>query len=591
MIIGQTINKEMGRGYEKAPMHSFAESFVQLTQNIMNESACELYTDTVRTMMNPHAYQAIKNFFVQESADEAMFTDPSDYDDHIITMEQQCDNDRKAILEHTTGSSMNPMIGMTFPLHKWILMNMVFDKGSIPKFVTATPKFTISMEYRILVDTEGNELDMFRDQNKMTDAINKTAALQEFELPAIPFTDDNEIVHTYLGGLAGADHLSIETCVSAVKVEGVYYEVGDILPDEVTGYVEPTGKVADVAGTHDTWYRVNYPFTPVYGEFDRGLMQPIKITVKSFDGANVTYVDKVDIVSGTMSNDRLNIQLLKNTGDITGLRVTSRLDTSNARATTCSVRWKEKTDIVEIPNAIPINTTVSPEETKDIAALYNVNQVTKIMELTKTVLANYKDDMIKRELDKSYLMMDPRDKTYSQFDFAPREGYRGDHIQWRRDTFMDHFDSQVTQLLMVLNDPNMTVTVFGDPDLVRKLRPVDYSYQSPANIGPVDLDFEHTIVTTNKRVYHFIGSDKLRGCTELIVVLCPRGTDRIIYRIYDYQMYLSNEIRNADNPSLPALHAFERWKFVSYQPVQGRINILHPSGLTDHYDYVQVKNV
>lgn len=591
MIIGQTSDKVLGRGYENAPMHSFAESFVQLTQNIMNESACELYTDTVRTMMNPQAYQAIKNFFVQESADESMFTNPADYEDHIVTMEQQCDNDRNAILEHTSTAAMNPMIGMTFPLHKWILMNMVFDKGSIPKFVAAAPKFTISMEYRILVDTEGNELDMFRDQNKMTDAIEKTAAVKEFELPALPFTDDNEIVHTYLGGLAGADHLSIETYVSGVKVKDVYYEVGDILPDPQTGYVEPDGEVATEAGTHDTWYRVNCTFAPVYGEFDRGMMQPIKITVKELDGATVKYVDKTDIVSGTMTNDRLNIQLLKSTGDIAGLRVTSRLDTSNARATTCSVRWREKTDIVEIPNAIPINTTISPEETKDIAALYNVNQVTKIMELTKTVLANYKDDKIKRELDKSFKTMPATDKHYTEFDFAPREGYQGDHVAWRRDTFMDHFDSHVTHLLQVLNDPNMTITVFGDPDLVRKLRPTEYTWQSPANIGPVDLDFEHTIVQTNKRVYHFIGSDKLRGNTELIVVLCPRASDRIVYRIYDYQMYLSNEIRNADNPSLPALHAFERWKFVAYQPVQGRINIKHVSGLTDHYDYVQVKSV
>ena len=44
-------------------------------------------------------------------------------------------------------------------------------------------------------------------------------------------------------------------------------------------------------------------------------------------------------------------------------------------------------------------------------------------------------------------------------------------------------------------------------------------------------------------------------------------------------MYMSNEIRNADNPALPAIHAFERWKFTEFQPVQGRIKIVNPSGL------------
>lgn len=589
MVIGEVAKTNLASNYSKDPMHSFAESFVQLTQNIVNEGTCgEFYTNPLRVLLSPTGSQALKNFFVENSYDAAGMT-PDQIQEHVEDMEQQFDNDRAAVLENTVGADINPMIGMTFPLHKFILMNMVFDKGAIPKFVTRSPKFTVSMEYRILVDTEGRELDMFLDQNLMTDAIEKTAALTEFELPSLPFTDDNEIVHTYLGGQAGADHLSIETAITGIKIKDVYFEVGDILPDETTGYVERGGKVAEVAAKHDVWYKVNYPFTPAYGEFERALMKSVEIQHKTLSGSDVVVTKTADMITGTMNKDRLNIQVMK--GNIAGIRVTSRLDTSSARATTCSVKWKQKTDIVEIPNAIPIDTTVSPEETKDIAALYNVNQVTKIMSMIKTVLGNYKDDKIKRSLDDSYQTMDARSKKFARFDYAPREGYHGDHVTWRRDTFFDFFDSQVTQLLQVLNDPNVVVTVFGDPDLVRKITPVDYSYQTPSSIGPVDLDYTKTVVTSDKRVYQFIGSDKMRGNTEFIVILCPKGTDRIIYRIYDYQMYISNEIRNADNPALPNIHAFERWKFFEYQPVQGRIEILHPSGLTDHYDYVQVKQM
>ena len=587
MIIGET-RQNMSDNYKYDPMHSYVESFVNLAEGILNESATDIYTDPSRAFLMKGANEALKQFFVENSYDPEGMT-PDEIEDHIATMEQQYDNDRKGILEHVTGSYMNPMIGISIPMHKFILMNMVFDKGSIPKFVARSPKFTISMEYRILVDTEGNELDMFRDQNLMTDAIEKTAAETEFELPALPFTDDNEIVHTYLGGLAGADHLSIETRVSAFKIEDQYFEIGDILPDPETGYIEPDGEVAESAGVREVWVRCNYPFTPVYGEVERGLMANVQYEYKVQEGGDVTIKKVNDLISGTMNKDRLNVQVLK--GNIKGIRVTSRLDTSGARLTTCSVRWKEKTDIVEIPNAIPIDVTISPEETKDIAALYNVNQVTKLMSMMKTVLGNYKDDLIRRDLDRSYKTMDVRSKTYSQFDYAPREGYHGDHVEWRQKTFFDFFDSQMTKLYQVLNDPNMTVTVFGDPDLVRKITPPSYSYQTPGSIGPVQLDFTKTVVTSDSRVYNFIGSDKLRGSTEFIVILCPKGTDRIVYRIYDYQMYISNEIRNADNPALPNIHAFERWKFVEYQPVQGRINILHPTGLTDHYDFVQVKQM
>lgn len=587
MIIGEAPRQNMSDSYKSDPMHSYAESFVNLAEGILNENAVELYSDPTRAFVQKGSNEALKNFFVEKSYDPEGMT-PDEIEDHIATMEQQYDNDRKGILEHVTGSYMNPMIGITIPMHKFILMNMVFDKGSIPKFVARSPKFTISMEYRILVDTEGNELDMFRDQNLMTDAIEKTAAETEFELPALPFTDDNEIVHTYLGGLAGADHLSIETRVSAFKVTDQYFEIGDILPDSETGYIEPDGEVATSAGVREVWVRCNYPFTPVYGEVERGLMANVQYEYKINDG-EVKITKMNDLISGTMNKDRLNVQVLK--GNINGIRVTSRLDTSSARLTTCSVRWKEKTDIVEIGPAIPIDVTISPEETKDIAALYNINQVTKLMGMMKTVLGNYKDDMIRRNLDKSYKTMDVRSKTYANFDYAPREGYHGDHVEWRQKTFFDFFDSQMTRLYQVLNDPNMTVTVFGDPDLVRKITPPSYSYQTPGSIGPVQLDFTKTVVTSDNRVYNFIGSDKLRGSTEFIVILCPRGTDRIIYRIYDYQMYISNEIRNSDNPALPNIHAFERWKFVEYQPVQGRINILHPTGLTDHYDFVQVKQI
>ena len=67
-----------------------------------------------------------------------------------------------------------------------------------------------------------------------------------------------------------------------------------------------------------------------------------------------------------------------------------------------------------------------------------------------------------------------------------------------------------------------------------------------------------------------------------MILLIPKNTNRIVYRLYDYQMYISNEIRDAENPQLPALTAFQRYKFFEYQPVQGRLRIANPSGLRSH---------
>ena len=211
MVVGEA-RRKTSDNYKNNPMHSFAESFVNLASGILNESVTDIYQDPGRALLLKTSNDALKRFFVENSYDPGGM-DPDEIQEHVEDMEQLYDNDRDAILEHVQGSYMNPMIGISIPMHKFILMNMVFDKGSIPKFVARSSKFPISMEYRVLIDTEGNELDFFRDQNLMTDAINKTARETEFTLPAIPFTDDNEIVHTYLGGLAGADHLSIDKSI------------------------------------------------------------------------------------------------------------------------------------------------------------------------------------------------------------------------------------------------------------------------------------------------------------------------------------------------------------------------------------------
>jgi hypothetical protein len=495
-------------------------------------------------------------------------------------MENQFENDREAVLEHVSSAEMNPVIGMTFPLHKNILMNMVFDKGAIPKVVAVEPKTTLTMETRILVKPDGTEIDMFREQNLMTPAIDASAPLVDigFTLPEVEGTN---VVEDELDGTS-VDNLSIDTFICAVQIKDVYIDEGDVLPN-TDGYIIPGGTVAtaETKGNKDVWYRVNMQFAPGYGEYDRTLMSPVSIAHKKNTGTELapvieTVVTK-DMISASMHKNRFNISSIS--AKINAVRVRARLDTSNGMIKACSVKWQSKSRIVEIGPAIPINTTISPDEVKDIGALYNVNQLTKVMSLFKSVMGNYKDDKIHQNLNESYARLDDSQKAYNTFDFAVREGYMLDHVEWRHKTFMDFFDSHVTKLLQVLNDPNMTITVFGDPDIVKKISPTEYTYQTPSSIGPVELDFVKTVTTSDKRVYQFIGSDKLRGNTELIVVLCPRNTDRVIYRIYDYQLYVSNEIRNSVNPTLPAIHAFERWKFVEYQPVQGRVKILNPTGL------------
>lgn len=637
-VVGEVVRKPGSNGYQHDSMAGLAKEFLNLSNSILEEGRLDVYSEPSKVLRKDITNSAMKEFFIENSADPKGMT-AEEYEDHLVMMEQLYENDRVACLEHSGMGQYNPVIGMTFPIHKNIMLNNIFDKGAIPKFVATSPKFTVSMETRWLIDPETNEkIDMWKEQYKMTDAIEKAAPLKSLYLP-LPEAENTNVIETLFG--VPADHntnLSIESHVSGLigkrvvfpgqtvtlvlsVTDGgvVTYENFQYTNTTTTAYVLPTQTPSDLVlptptGTEvyavvGVVYDWRGAFVPAYGTYDRQICEqfalPIvtsvaagtltdtwALTITLANGSTVV-VDNatselavpdeyktVGFISGFSKDNRFGITT--SNANVLGVLLTSRLDTSSAMLKTPSVSWSVRTDIIEIPNRIPINVTISPEEVKDISALYQINQLTKVMSLMKISLANYKDDLIRRFLDQSYLTMPADQKIGRRFDFAPSQNYALDPIEWRYKTFMDALDTHATQLLHVLNDPNVTFNIIGRDDLIRKITPTDYTYQTPSSIGPVELDFVKTVVTSDKRTYQFISSDKLRDSNNLMIILCPRNSERFIYRIYDYQMYLSNEIRNITNPALPAVHAFERWIAKEYQPVQGRIRILNPTGLRNY---------
>ena len=563
-------------GYSMREMMPLAKELSDVAHDILNESGIDIYTNPYGALNLKSTRDTLCDMFVNESADPASMS-MEEYNEHCADMREQFTNDCEALLEYAPMNQFNPVIGMTFPIHKNILMNNIFDKGAIPKFVAREPKFTLTMETRILVTPDGQEIDMFLEQNKMYAAIESTAPIKDtiLDLPEKMTTNVLEETFDVPTGYSRDYNLSIESNISAVLVDA-WCEVGDTYYD-VDNDEEVT---ADTAGTYPVWKKIiPINFTPYYGEYDRICMGRFVVVVPRSEAGDGSDVEN-EIITGTISGYTVKnmFNIVCDNDEVTKIKLSARIDTSSAMLRTCSVRWKTNTQIVEIPPAIPINTPISPEEVKDVGALYQVNQLNKILSMIKLSLGNYKDDKIHAFLDESFVRMPASNKLKATFDFAPREGYYSDHVEWRNKTFMDALDTHATYLLQVLNDPNMTITVIGNADLIRKITPTEYTYQTPSNIGPVALEFQKTVVTSDRRVYNFISSDKLRDNKNLIVLLCPRNTERIVYRIYDYQLYVSNEIRNAVNPSLPAMHAFERFKLVEYQPVQARIKILNPTG-------------
>ena len=584
MVAGERSRAKAGAAsYRSDRNYAFAKAFVEAAQNILTNESYDLFSEPQRAVRSSSAVkEALREFFCNDFIDENNTEMTAEQlEDEKNSVNEMFENDMDALTENVVQQDYAPMVGLAAPIHKLILMNNVFAQGGgIQKVTAVSPSFTISLERRYLIKPDGTKIDMWLQQNEIADAIDATAPVRTFDLN-LPLKEADKDFIAELGGTS-IDSLSMQTHISGIYAENVYIAEGDHLPDD-DGWFSTKGKVADAseAGLKNGWFHVNIPFTPNYGlnKLDRSASRPVTVKFKKNAAGDIKVI--TDTLFASLNDNKIAVTTVKgNVDGIKKIRIDAKLDTSNAMHPEASVSWDISTDYVEIYEAPPINTTISPEEVKDVAALYDANQATKIIANTKTALSEYKDKKIYNYLNDAYDRGDENNTFSGSFDFAVPEGYALDWVTFRAATFMDYLDDYATRMLQVLNDPNMTISVYGDPRIVRKLTPTEYSYQAPSNIGPVVLDYTQTIVNTkDQRVYNFVGTDKMRNTNELMILLNPRNSERICFRIYDYQLFISNEIRNAVNHALPAIHAFDRWRMYSMFEILGKIDILNPSGL------------
>ena len=572
--VGERKNPSMGN-FSKDPMYAYAAKFCESQQNIFREAQVDYAADPVRALAFKSGRDELKRFFVEDSViGDSNSIGAERYQDELNMMNEAFVNDVQAIRENSvTGmANFNPMVGLSLPMHKYLMLNCVFAQA-VPRFVAKSPSWTETMETRYMITPDGRKIDIANQQNEIFGAWKE--ANRPVEVPmALPEAATTDILDQYFHVSRLSHNLSVATHISAVAIED-YAKTGDtVLTIGDDGTITESEATED--GTALVWKPWRAEFNPGYGEYNRVIVQPVDIRTTNASG-------EVNITHDTLfASQKENMFEINSGGKIKAVRMTARYDASTRMLKTNRVEWQERTTFVQIPESDGITIPITPEEVKDIGAQYGINQVTKYMSMIKDVLENVKDDDIKEHLDESFTRLDDDHKLAKTIDLAPRDGYAHSHLQWIQDTFMSTLDDFITGLITVLRDPNMEIFIMGRPGIIRKITPIEYTYQAPASVGPIELDFKKTVVTSDKRVYNFISSDKLFGNDNLFVLLHPKNTNRIVYRLYDYQMYISNEIRDAENPSLPALTAFQRYKFFEFQPVQGRIFIANPTGLREH---------
>lgn len=571
--VGERKRPNMGN-FSKDPMYKYAAAFCDVQNNILRESQVDYSFEPIRASKFKGAVSALREFYTENSViGDKNHIGAEEYQDQLDMMNEAFTNDLQAVQENAAAgmNTYNPIIGLSLPMHKYLMMNCVFAQA-LPRFVAKCPAWTETMETRYMVTPEGKKIDIANQQNEIFGAWK--SANMPVEVPIkLPEAETVDILDQYFKVSRVSHNLSTATHISAVLV--------DEFIKEGMEYVDLEGditvpKKADADGVHPVWKPVKLEFTPGYGELNRNIIQPVDFIVSTSETETQPFHDTI------FATQKDNMFSIQSTGKVKAVKMLARYDASSRMLKTNKVSWEERSKFVSIPESDGITVPVTPEEVKDIGALYGINQVTKYMSIIKDIFENVKDDDIKQTLDESYVRLDDDHKLAKTIDFAPPMNYLNGYKQWINETFMDQLDEVVTGLLTILRDPNMRVCVIGRPSIIRKVTPIEYSYTTPQNVGPVELDFKKTVVTSDKREYNFISSDKLWGNDNLIILLIPKNSNRIVYRLYDYQMYISNEIRDAENPALPAITAFQRYLTFEFQPLQGRVLIANSSGLRTH---------
>ena len=626
MILGTKENDIQDlRGYENDPLYPYVESFINVVKAPQYLNEGYNYFGNIRDYMrNPATRDEMKRFFVENSYDpmdprycqEGKNANPAalrNIAEHTEYMEQLFENDLSApdahgkswgilgsgwnsVNEASSLADFNNVVGMSLPVHKNILMNAVFDQV-LPKKVSRSNRFTESIETREMIDTDGKRIDMFYEQNKMTPAINKSIPQARVFIP-LPEMRTINILQSVFGLTGRKYHLSVKSAVVGIIAES-WTEPGDTYFDPSDQKFKTVPTSGGSAGMRLVLFKCNpIHFDPFYGDYDAVINCPIKFKIYKD-----SYADESNavIVDGALSGARYRDDMFhfsfmtpttyvpKSESDpkpvtVAGLLFYAAADASSAAFPTVQFDWRVKTKQYQIPDQPHITVTVTPESVKDIQASYDVNQITKLMSMMQLALLHWKDDNILKELDKSFLTMPDSQKVSAAIDWAPPLQFNGTPRQWRRDMYMEQLNRYVTRMLQVLNDENMTVLVFGSPNVIENVIPEDFSYTSPSSIGPVQLDFTKTVCSSGRRTFNFVSSQKLRNDNNFIILLIPRNTMRITYELIDYQLYVSNELRDTEHYEAPAMTCFERWFFLQFQPVQGRIMNLNIMGTREQLE-------
>ena len=520
---------------------------------VLRENNYDPFYNFGEILADPQVYDQYVDSLLETSEDET----------ERLQLRQLYDNTREEILKESTFNSIAPIQSIIMPLIRKLWAKTAFKEG-INTVVAKVPTMTIKYEEPYIKDRNGNEYPL-------PDALYNSD--DRFEKPAVhgDWIALADIVTA--GGWLNLLDLTIIDGVAASAVAGDAIDSSDLMIYSVEMRVDD-----GAGGTMDVEVVINSRLS-----FD----QKFYHVCSTVDGNGVT---QQDIIMGSINCDTGQFTMSAVNGIIQRFKFKGTL-IQDANTRTDTIGFRIKTKNISIPHGPHLDAPMPIEPLQDLSALYNIDGVTRTIDLMSQTVATKIDKYIQKFLVDSFNKAAAGTGNYpynafvftGTFDANPTAGYSGSPTSWRTE-LRSVIDWWANKLQVHSRFSQGYFVVFGNPLDMQLIPDIDWQFTGVnRQKGGVGIDYNIGIMT-NTNNYIFIASS-LMPQGKLRMVFNSLADDYYTYRYFAYTFNIQKDYRNSNMPNVPNVMMTKRDLMDEFVPMQIEINILNNDGAVhDSYE-------
>ena len=529
--------------------NGFKQTLAKLSETFESTQNLDYVSDLTRIMKHKNLSETYMSVILEDYADASTLSESTTETNEVASymatqnnakLRQLMENSRTALLnEAQMSGELKPIVGLTMPLLKLYWVKNVF-KDFISTEVAEDYVIKRAIERQYVEDPNGKRYwlpEAFTDP----DVDLFKAARTPLNTEDIPVPSQGYDLITKAGGsLKNDDQISPLFFINSITYKKQTNE-DNLNPTYESTKV--TKRIKVDAGTG--MFR-----EPIYNDKN----------------------ELVDIVMGDVDFTTGLLNVASTKGLVQKITVDGALSSEN-HLNTLSVGWDKENIEFHIPEGIHISTGLTEERIKREKIMYNQDTQAKILSQMNDTLAQIKDTNIKKFLEDSAARIKGTDLFVgSTFDCKPPEALGNiTNTEWSRTELKETLDRVALDLVAILQNENVRLSVLGHPKDIRLLDNVQWMYGKDSEVGGCKLGY--SIGLYNNQRNFLIGSSYKIQPGTLRIILTPLGDDQITYKLFEFQFFISNQYRDPKNLRVPSIMASDAYLIDEVIPVQSEIEI------------------